>query len=387
MSAPRRAPLLLAALLGSGLLGGCALGPCGRPATAFERDLPLAVEVAAALAAGTLRAELPFADPVPQAAGAPATRLGPTTFVVRYERNAAGDWLPRATHRLTIDMPQRLEADGLRVRTNVEGGLPGFGRHATVVAELRLAGDAQHCRIEGSLPVLPGHDLAAALDRTWSLAAGPLTANQGAHDANARAFVAHRLVAAGADADPGSRRAALLQAVALGADAPELLFALGTDAASHGDRAGGADLLWQAALGTADPRLRQRAAEFAEALAGSRPNAAGLRQLARANLRSDALAEAAALLHTARREDPIPSADYRLMHEYHRRSDDPLAALACSLLQRELDATTPLAAEVDEDLVRAGLGGLVRHVATARRQALEPTATPPFAPVIAAAPR
>lgn len=384
MSAPAKAtPLLVACLL-----GGCALGPRAPVPTAYLRDLSLGVEVAAALAAGALRGELPFADPVPQAAGAPATRVGPTSFVVRYEQDAAGNWLPRADHRLAIGMPQRLADSPMCITTTPAVGLPGFGRSAVATAELRFVGDAQRCRVEGCLPTLPGRDLAAALDRTWSLAASPTTTGPGSHDANIRAFVAHRLVAAAAGGDdPARRRAALLQALALGADAPGLRLALGADAARHGDRDGASELLWSAALATADPALRQRAADLAGALAGRQPNAPELRRLARASLGRDDLATAGALLHTARRDDPSPHADYRLQHEFHRRGGDPLAALACSLLQRELDSTAPLAAEVDDDLVRAGLGSLVRHVASARRKVLEPAAVPPFTPALAAAPR
>src|SRR5262245_37234507 len=70
----RRSSCLLAsfAILG----GACATSPHAALAVEYERQVALRPDLATAIAAGALRHALPFADPLPQANGAPALDLG-----------------------------------------------------------------------------------------------------------------------------------------------------------------------------------------------------------------------------------------------------------------------------------------------------------------------
>ena len=332
MSSRRRLPGLPALCL----LGACATAPVQPTAVAYQRELPIGVELAAALAAGTLRGELPFADPVPQAAAAPCSRLAADTFVLRYERRNDGQWLPLATHRLRVAMPRAVQAcSSPQVEVRPALGMPGFGGHATAVVELRFVGGPTRCTVTGSLPQWPDHDLSRAFDRTWDLAAAPLAMAPGLRDGNLLAIVAHRLVAeaallrAAGDHHGASRL--LLQAAALGADAPAIQLAIGTSDALGGDPAAAAERLWQTALASDDPTLRQHAVTLATTLTSPTDGAANLRLAAAEHLADFDLAGARTLLHSARRSEPRPPADYRMQRELHRRAGDHLAALACAL--------------------------------------------------------
>ncbi len=352
------------------LLGACATLPNQPAAVAYQRELPIGVELAAALAASTVRGELPFADPVPQAAAAPCSRLAADTFVLRYEQRRDGQWLPLATHRLLVVMPRAVQAGSPpRVETRAALGMPGFGSEATTIVELKFVGGPTRCTVVGSLPAGPGHDWARTFDRKWDLAAAPTALAPGLIDGNLRAFVAHRLVAEAARQQAaGDRHGAsslLLQATALGAEAPAILLAIGTSNPLGSDPGAAAERLWQTALASDDPTLRQHAVTLAATLAAPADGANRLRLAAAQQLAAADLDGAQTTLHSARRAEPRPSADYRMQRELHRLAGDHLAALACALLAREHSEAQVNPRSLRADLAAAGMGELARRLATA----------------------
>lgn len=368
------------------LLTACATSPAPA-AAAYARTLPIGVELAAALAAGALRAELPFADPVPGAAGAPVTPAADGSFTLCYELRDDGSWLPNATARLRVVMPRTWPEGPLpAVEQLPANGLSGCGRAAIARIELRCTGGPGHCRVTGSLPQLVDHDLARRLDATWELALAPTPQAPGLDNHNLRTLVAHHLLheahqrtaAGGGDGDGAA--STILQAMALGADAPAFALALGRHALERGDEATATTQLWRAALTADEPRERQQAARLlrlATAPAASRADLWRAGAALGPAVGSD-LAGAHHLGHSARRLAPQPATDYRLQAELHRRGGDDQLALACSLLAHEHAAGAPPTAQRSIDLAAAGL--LLQIPVASPATAATPTTTAAAAP-------
>lgn len=359
------------------MLSACATSRAPAP-VAYARALPIGVELATALAAGALRADLPFADPVPGAAGAPVTPAADGSFTLCYERRDDGSWLPNATARLRVVMPRTWPAGPTpAVERLPASGLSGCGRAAIGRIELQFTGGPGHCRVTGSLPHLVDHDLGGLLDATWDLAQSPSPQAPGLGNHNLRTLVAHHLLYQAhqrtAVGDGDGAATAILQAMALGVDAPAFELALGRHALERGDEAAANAHLWRAALTADDPRERQQAARLRRLATTPAANRAERLRAGAAlgpAVGSD-LAGAQHLGHSARRLAPQPATDYRLQAELHRRAGDDQLALACSLLAHEHAEGAPPSAQRRADLAAAGL---IRQVPAASRAA---AAAPP----------
>jgi hypothetical protein len=362
-----------AILAATAFAAACATAPAPLE---FERRLDLPADIAAAVAAGAMRSLLPFADPVPQAAGAPGSRAGNGDYTVLYEQGSDGDWVPRASHRLTVIGAD----DGGRIpRVAAEPlhgnlALPGWGSGAAARLQVHVRGDGKTCAVRAQLPTAIAAAAAQALDRAFALALDPDAQRVGLAEPNLAALVSRRevedaqhLLAAG---EPSRAEAALLRAARLAAVAATRYRQLGELAAQHGDLALARERLGEALLRAADPLLRAQLAARLGALA--RAPAAPSRSVLGPTAPAQR-ATLAAQLHTARRAQPEPARDYQLASQLHRQNADELAALACALLAREHGATTAVAANHHEPL-RRGLDDFLRRLALG------------VEPVIAAAP-
>jgi hypothetical protein len=371
--------MLVAGLLGASMLGSCATTSEPARSAPYVRNLAIGAELAAGLAAATMRAELPFADPIPQCAGAPVTRSAPGCFVVRYEHREDGSWLPLATHRARIAMPRTLRGE-LHPQVHIEPAshMPGFGRNADLVVLLRVSATPSGCTISGSLPVLRDHDFASSLERTWQLLSSPRADVSGLRDANLRAFVAHQMLResahCGQSGRPREAELALHEATQLGADAPAIELALAQFSLQNGDRDDAARRFWCVAMRSDDPTQRQRAAALAATASTNSPSTSAndLRQQARIQIDQNGLATAAALLHSARRQQPWATVDYGMLEVLHVRSGDDWSAFACALLSREHAPDGIASADLTDSMTRAGMGGLARRLAASQRSELVP---------------
>ncbi|MBX3464855.1 MAG: hypothetical protein KF830_16935 [Planctomycetes bacterium] len=334
---PRLAPcgVLLAA--------GCACLPPGTH-TALDRDLGLPADVAAAIAAGAVRCALPFADPVPQAAGAPVLLAADGSYRIVYEQGPGGDWVPQASHRLSV-VPDRSPAGALVVRHEVLPGplaLPGWGRRATARLEVHVRRVADRSHLAARLPAAVATTAAAALERAFELAVDPAAPQIGLAEPNLAGVAAQsaiddarRRLAAG---EPCRAEAALLAAARLTTLGPLQQRQLGELARLAGNLDLARARLEEALLRSGDAATR------ADLLARLTSLSAVARTSGRDANGSAGLAAAAALLHTARRQRPVPALDYSLASQLHRRGADELAAFACSLLAREHGAAILVAA-------------------------------------------
>jgi hypothetical protein len=343
--APRRSSCLSASLA---ILGGaCATAPHAELEVAYERQVALRPDVATAIAAGALRHALPFADPLPQASGAPALDLGGNRFEVRFEQGPASLWVPCASHRFTV-VPRAAGA-GVEVQIEALGGtqqLPAFGRHAVASIELRIVPAGNASRVAGEFHTELGPALAAALDRAFELAEDPAACVLGLAEPNLAAVACDHLLAQAAEALVGGRpleaRAALQRIERLGWTSTALQRRLGELAAAVGDHASAREHLLHAMIGAGDPTMRSRLAERLAAVSAASSDCGALRAAARERFADDDLAAAAAMLHTARRERPDPTIDYLLASQLYRERDDRGTAQAYALLAREYEPTPPL---------------------------------------------
>ena len=367
--------LLTASLFAASLLGACASLGNERPQLAYGRDLNIRAELAAALAAATLRAELPFADPAPQWVGAPVTQLGPDSFVVRYEHRAGDSWLPNATHRIQLLRPHSTVVEPEpRVRIEPANGMPGFGGAADFAIELRIVAKGSGCVVQGTLPSLPNGDLAAALAQTWQLLEASPSTGSGLRDANLRTFVSHRRLAESSRcAQHGNllgAEVALRQAIELGQQAPELELTLARYSQQNGNGDRAAAHFRNVARRAVDPTLRQQAAALASSARSTDAIGLGqqLRRQALVQLRQHDVASAAAMLHSAHRQDPDGARDYRLLEKLHEHAGDAWSAFACALLDREQTGE----GRGDDDrlpmhMANVGMAGLASRLETARQ--------------------
>lgn len=393
---PLHTVLRRVALAALAVATGCASAP-GPHRRDYERHLDLPADVAAAIAAGAVRSLLPFADPVPQAAGAPASRM-PDGFVIVYERGDRGGWVPRASHRLIVRGTGATSPAGAgpgaggtiaaAVRAEPLAGnlrLPGWGAAATERLQVHVRGDAGGCSVRADLPAAIAADLAQALDRAFALAVDPAAACVGLAEPNLAGLVSRRalgcvqlLVAAG---DPAGAEAQLLRAARLGALTAPQQQQLGEFSAQSGDLALAQERLGDALLQTDDPTLRAHLAGRLRSLATPRTDTAARSRLAPGSPSPAELARAAMRLHTARRQHPDPARDYGLASQLHRQDRDDLAAFACALLAREHTPPSPVLAAGLADPVRRGLDDFVRRVVhgvepVAAGAVLDPAAAP-----------
>lgn len=343
--AVRRSSCLFACIAFLG--GACATGPHAALEVEYERQVALRPELATAIAAGALRHALPFADPLPQASGAPALDVGGNAFEVRFEQGPALLWVPCASHRLSV-VPRAAGA-GVEVRIQELGGLQSlraFGRHAVASIHLRIAPAGKESRVVGTFHTELGPVLAEALDRAFELAEDPAACVLGLAEPNLAAVACDHLLAqaseALADGRPLEARAALQRIERLGWTSTALQHRLGELAAAAGDHASAREHLLHAMIGAQDPTMRSQLAERFAAVSAASSDCGALRAAARERLAGDDLAAAKALLHTARRERPDPTIDYRMASQLYHERDDRGTAHAYALLAREYEPTPPL---------------------------------------------
>jgi hypothetical protein len=378
----RRSRLLLAA---AALLPACAV-PGPTSAGTFARAVELPADVAAAVCAGALRQALPFADPLPYAAGAPATRIADGEFVVRYELRADATWVPCAEHRLRVTQPTLREGPAQpRVLVAPAADMTGAGAASRGAFELHVRGSAGRAELRGELPPDLAADLQSRLDRALAIAtrtcAGDAAAGLG--EPNLAAFVAWRSIETAtsrrAAGDLGGCQAALQTAVNLGASDPTIDRQILGLAADQGEGEQVVDRLRHAAAADGDPAARAATMRRARR-AGERPEGrAPLRRSALDCLLTDDLPNATWILHTIRRASRDPADDYRLLRELNQRRDDPMRALAYSLLAREHDPDGAASRTFAADLAAAGLVDLGRRAAEPKLPIQQGAARAPLA--------
>jgi hypothetical protein len=343
--ASRRSSCLFASIA---ILGGaCATGPHAALEVEYERQVAMRPDLAAAIAAGALRHALPFADPLPQANGAPALHLGRNEFEIRFEQGPALLWVPCASHRLSV-VPR---ADGAGVEVQIQQlgetqQLCAFGRHAVASIHLRIVPEGKQSRVVGAFHTELGPVLAEALDRAFELAEDPTACVLGLAEPNLAAVACDHLLAQATEALVGGRpleaRAALQRIERLGWTSTAMQSRLGELAAAAGDHASAREHLLHAMIGAEDPTVRSQLAERLAAVMAAAGDCRALRAAARERFAEDDLAAAAALLHTARREQPDPTVDYKMASQLYRERDDSGTAHAYALLAREYAPEPPL---------------------------------------------
>lgn len=317
------------------LLAGCATID-RTPGTPLCRHVALPVDVVAAVTAAAMRGALPFADPMAPLRAAPAQHGTDGGFVVCYERDAAGRWLPQGDCRLAVEAPEGVDA-AVAVRCTASPA-PGFGGGARQRVMAKVTPAADGALVTGELPRV----VAEAIERALALAADPDAASPGLDEPNLAAFVGHRLwqraAAAMAGGDDATGRA-LLQRAARLADAPApLLGQLARLADDAGDLDAAAACGFVAVVTARDPRQRGTAGIMLLAPAAEHDHTP--RERATSRLARGDLAGAERLLHTARRDDPWPAEDYRLLTLLHRQRQDD-TAWATRLLAQEHALVNP----------------------------------------------
>ena len=349
----RHLPFLLLA----GILGGCATSPSPQCWT-FVCTSDLTPELCAAVVAGAVRTALPFADPQPRFAGALVT---PTVqgFEICIEAEPDGSLRMSGSQRLAIATGTSPACPWPSVEVTARSARSDAGTSkvaATLIVRAAAIGSEVHCDLGDRLRTR----LQPAIERALSWAGAPTTAPGSIDDPALARLVAHRLlVAAGKAAARGDLDAArpwLHNAVALGADTPELHLWMAELAHRRGDADRARQQRWQAMLAADDPAQRARiAALVGEGGSLGHDRADDMLWAARRALASGDPAAAADLLHSARRVGPDPARDYRLQQALSRLRGETLSALASSLLAREHAPWRPLGIDLAEDLRNAGL--------------------------------
>ncbi len=362
-------PYLLSA---AGLLGGCAHVPPPAPAWAFEASTALPADVAAAVIAGAVRGALQFADPEPCRVGAPLSQEAEGDYLIAAHRDGDGNWRMKGTHRLRLSTAERdlqlvVHRETMRVPAPPETG-DGL--------RFWIAREPSGTLVLGRIPDELRMRVQPAVARALAYAERPLAAPAAIVDPNLAMLVARALLCQALVAKDHERHPAgvlLRRCAALGMDHPLLHAALADLAWRHGDLEQAREHRWQAMLASGDPVQRRSRARALETLGRSpRDVASALRRAAQDALAVGDGAAAADLLHSARRSDPEQPRDYRLQRKARERDNDPLSALALTLLAREHAPWRTPAGEVAADLRDAGLE---RLAALAERK--DPMARPP----------
>jgi hypothetical protein len=330
---PLRSPVP-AAVLALGLCAACAAPRGHLMRSAVDRHVRLDPAVAACLAADAVRQALRFADPSPNRA-APVGRRGATAFVIAYEQDAAGRWLPLADHRLRIDAHDGAAATAHLEAIPTGATLTGVRGRRHERFELHVEPAALGCRIHGTLPLREGTTLRRRIEQALDLAAAPLAADLPVPaEPNLRAWQSARYLAAAAAARGPAERAHLLRVASRLQPAPAgaqaqlgaLLVALGEPARARRE-------VESAMLRTNDPATRAAMHRLlrdapSDGIAAS-PAITGV----------DALALDLASQHAARRAAAAPLPDYARLARSHAIAGDHLGSAAASLLAREHAAT------------------------------------------------
>lgn len=369
------------------LLGACTSMRLRSDEVDYRCEVALPVDLTAAVFAGAVRAALPFADPLPNAVGAPASQVAGDCFEITFEQAAIGRWTPNATHRLSVQ--NRREQTPLPcVRIEALYGkhrLLPLGSAAVQRLRISVRGSAAGSEVRASLPPELAASLRQAFDRAAQLAVDPDAEALGLSEPNLAALTAHRLLrratAELAAGEPAKAASLLQRAALLGADNARLHERLGELAARMGDDAFAREQLLQALLVTTDPVTRQHLACRVAAVESGATMRAPLQKAARERLAVLDTAGAEALLHTARRRWPQPAEDYRLQSELH--PDGDMAKLACSLLAREHEAETANLAAWTRTLLPASLQHMVRRLPRGAEAAI---ATAPDFPLVSPGP-
>lgn len=318
-----------------GLLAACAGLPRPEPQP-VRHELPAPADVAAAVVAGALRAALPFADPVPASAGAPALRRG-AAFAIAFALLPGGEWRAIGDHRLRIDGGDR----GCVPRVVCEPMAAHERTDARPAFVLLVEPSESGCVLHGTMPAT----LAPAVDNACRLLVDPRTPLPGLAEPNLAAAALHRLRSAAVAAEHGGDPAAAHELRQVGADlgatTAALQARLGDDARAAGDVADARARYWQALLVSRDPGHRARLARDLGDLARTDRRASLWRRAAEQRLAAGDPDGARAFVHTARRERDDPSADYDLLARSHDQRADALAATASALLAREHRLATP----------------------------------------------
>ncbi len=363
----RRTCLLAVAVAGLG--AACAARPAASAEACYERSVALPADLATAIAAGAMRHALPFADPLPQAGGSPASVLGDGQFEIVFEQGPGHDWVPCASHRLTVMSPASDLLQEVSVHSEALTGprrLRAFGARAVARLHLRIAPGGGGSRVVGTLPALHADELRSALDRAFALAVDPTVPVLGASESNLAALVCHRLLVAAKKAlaagRPGDAQPLLQRIERLGFASAPVHAHLGELAAAAGDHVGAREHLWHAMLLTEDQTVRSRLAQRLHAVTTQAGSLKALRVAARDRLADKDLAAAESLLHTARRQQADPALDYRLASQLHQRQEDAMGALACALLAREYEPAASPFTQLADLLLPTGLAALTRQL-------------------------
>ena len=331
-----------------------------KQAMQWHVDLP--ADAAAAIVSAALSADL-HAEPTADASGAPVTPCG-QGYRIEWTSDALGNWLPIASHRLVL-RAHRQEPKAELVQSSLSG-FRGQTRRRVVV-EVLTAATGCTLRLRAATPDF--EQLAAALQRTVSLACSIDGSGPGLAEANLAAWRLTNLLGEASGTTDQGRRSNLMRRAARQPTAPSWLFEdLAEIAASNGQFAEAAKYANHGMLVEADPLGRAHLAKLAHQFALRTKEPPDLRAQAIDRLNSGDIQIAEKLLHSARRADSRPAVDYRLLGKLHRQRGDEMAALAAELLAREYDADSPLNAR-DTRLGRnQGITDRLRQI-TSRRVA------------------
>lgn len=361
--------LSLAALLVS-LSGGCSSLRHPTATSRLEIAVALPVEIAATITAAAVRAALPFADPMAPTLAAPVTRHAAGDFEVCYEQDGAGHWLPRADRRLAIEVPAAADLPVL-VRQQREPN-PGFGPRARHRLTVRVQAAGSGALVAGELPP----PVLQAVTQALALAVDPDGALPGLSEPNLGAYVGHRLWQAArratANGDDTGARTLLQRAARLPAAPADLLGELARFAGDAGDSAAANDLGLLAVAAARDPLRRSQLAQAVAARRTDGHSSASMRRLAEQRLRRGDLAGAERLLHTARREDPRPALDYRLLSLLQERRCHDDAWASALLATEHARAAGPPAGTPWFELARPMLAIAFPHLAATPAAAAAP---------------
>ncbi len=365
----------LSFLLLAGLAGGCATPPSPSD-WAFVCTSELPPSLCAAVVAGAVRQALPYSDPQPRFVGTLVNGT-PDGYAVGVAEEARDAWRMVGDQRLQI-AAARCDGQPLPQVTVTRETRPGAafatGKLALRVEVIPVAAGSE---VRGHVDDRLRKRVQPAIERALRLAAEPNTAPGHIDDEGLRRLVAHRLVhstaAAAASGDLDAATPWLHNAIALGADVPELHEWLAELAHRRGHTDLAREQRWQAMLANADPTRRARIAATIDDHGTASPDpAADMLRAARRALADGHAAAAADLLHSARRVGPAPARDYRLQQALSRLRGDPLSTLASSLLAREHAPWRPIGEDLAADLRAAGLPRLAdltdrRHAGVAAK--------------------
>jgi hypothetical protein len=316
------------------LLAACASLPPGAELAPFVREVELPPAVAAAVVGGALRRAMPFADPSPAVRGVLVSAPAADEWQVAFTR--VGDvWLPLGTHRLALRIAND-EAASLEVAREALAHAASTARAAWAGGfRLHVQATPHGTRIAGEMPAA----MVRRLDDALALAHDPAAARPGLDEPNLAAWAAHRLLAAAHAADVAGDRdrahARRQAASRLGCGNYALHARLAADAERRGEARLAVQHGWQAVLACDDLVRRGELARQLDRIRQRGTDPVAWRTAARQRMHESDAELAAHLLHTARRLQHEPTADYRLLSRTHRLRDDDDAAHATALLARE----------------------------------------------------